>query len=320
MPVDTKTQAFYQAWAQRYGDSINREAGPRFMGDERKAVAETLHQALRRVSAEAWVKTEALIAKEVVRHQINADYIDPWSISQDVCQVYDLTLQQYAKGIQAERFAVDIARQIGRIRHGYTAQDPRVLGFVSMQFHYTGQLLLGCTPPHYQPDLERYFKAIDDHLYLPLQRAYTAAATYAYHALELKALRRLIPASSAIAYKVVTQVLTAFPHYHSWSGPLDSALVQASSVRDVEMFQAYLWVCVLEGNAIAVQQELFPLCVMLYPVLNVRWELVNYMLLLLEHELGRRLEPSQWKPFKSHLEALKGMFSATVFPNQYGFA
>jgi hypothetical protein len=41
------------------------------------------------------------------------------------------------------------------------------------------------------------------------------------------------------------------------------------------MFQVYLWVCVLEDTISSGQQELFPLCVMLYPRLNVRWELVQ---------------------------------------------
>ncbi|NER78498.1 MAG: hypothetical protein F6K42_02770 [Leptolyngbya sp. SIO1D8] len=317
----TTKQELCQAWAQRYIRQVDRgNTEPICAVDSRQEIADKLRQVLRNLSAKAWGKTEELIAKEVIRHQINPGFIDPWAISQDVCRVYSATLKQYAEGIKAEWFALDVAQQIGQIRDRYTAHDPRVIGVVSMQFHYTGQLLLGCTYGNQKAELEPYFKAIDDHLYLPLKRTYEAAAAYEYDALELKAIRRLMPASSQMAVQIVDQASIAFPHYHSYSGPLASSLVRISSIRDVEMFQVYLWVCLLEGNEAIVQQELFPLCVMLYPVLNVRWELVRYMLILLEHEIGRRLEPAQWKQFKPHLANLKRMFSTAVFPSQLRFA
>jgi hypothetical protein len=78
------------------------------------------------------------------------------------------------------------------------------------------------------------------------------------------------------------------------------------------MFQTYLWVSLLEGNVSAVQQELFPLCIMLYPVLNVRWELVRYMLMLLDHELGRHLSPQEWKQVRAYLSSMQVMFSTDV--------
>lgn len=316
-PANVPEQEFYQAWAQRYVRRVHQTPSePVRSVDGRQAVAAKLGQALRGVSAQAWQKTEYLIGKEVVRHQINPDYVDPWSISQDVYRVYEAALHSYGVGTAAERFAVNWAQHLGEIRDRYTAQDPRVIAFVSMQFHYTGQLLLGHTHRQQTRDLELYFKAIDDHLYMPLQRAYNAAAVYSYTAPELESIRRLMPASSEIAHKIVNQVLTAFPNHHSHSGPLASSLVKLSSVRDVEMFQTYLWVCLLEGKATVVQHELFPLCVMLYPVLNVRWELVRYMLMLLEHEIGRRLEPAQWRQFKPYLDTLRVMFSTAVFPNQ----
>ncbi|HEY9887941.1 MAG TPA: hypothetical protein V6D02_06030, partial [Candidatus Obscuribacterales bacterium] len=277
MPTAATAPVFYQAWAQRYIRQVSQvELEPVRAVDDRTAVAQKLKRLLRSVSAEAWKKTEGLIAHEVVRHQIEPEAVDPWAIAQDVHHIFELTLKQYAESVRPERFAVAIAGRLGAIRDRYTRDDARVIAFVSMQFHYTGQLLLGHTHRAQQPALELYFKAIDDYLYMPLSRAYRAAAHHPYSAPQLKAVQRLLPNSSKIAHKIADQVVTAFPHYHSYSGPLASSLVRASSVRDVEMFQTYLWVCVLEGDAAIVQQELFPLCVMLYPVLNVRWELVRY--------------------------------------------
>jgi hypothetical protein len=43
--------------------------------------------------------------------------------------------------------AMAIAAQVGELRRKYTAIDPRVIGFASMQFHYTGQLPAPRTSP-----------------------------------------------------------------------------------------------------------------------------------------------------------------------------
>lgn len=289
-------------------------------GGSPQAIAERLRRSLRSVSAEAWRTTEELLSREVIRHQIAPDLINPWSISGDVYQIYNEALNYFAQGTPAERFAIDISSRLGALRDRYTAEDPRVIGFVSLQFHHTGRLLLDRLHDPEKSKLALFFKAIDDYLYMPLQRAYGAAAQYSASATELRTIHRLLPESSAIAHYIVRQVLSAFPNHHCLSGPLAASQVQVSSVRDVEMFQTYLWVCLLEGNISSVQQELFPLCVMLYPVLNVRWELVRYMLLMLEHETSRRLEPSQWMQYRPYLKSLQMMFSAEVFADQVQFA
>jgi hypothetical protein len=73
-----------------------------------------------------------------------------------------------------------ISSDVGGMRQKYTKNDPRVIGFVSMQFHYTSQVLLNQLSPLERAIVSAYFKVIDDHLYMPLQRAYTAAAKLDY--------------------------------------------------------------------------------------------------------------------------------------------
>lgn len=80
------------------------------------------------------------------------------------------------------------------------------------------------------------------------------------------------------------------------------------------MFQVYLWICVLENSIAAIQQELFPLCVMLYPPLKVRWELVRQMLHLIGNELQTRLTPQQQALFMPYFQSLWELFSPDVFP------
>ena len=312
-------QPFSEAWAKKYLRNLAEQ-------DDRievlkhseiaSEVATTLKQALRTTSLQAWGKTEALLSQEVIRHQIDPELIDPWEVAKDTHTIYQTALSAYAQQIPPAKFSTKIARDLGKIRQKYTANDPRVIGFISMQFHYGGQILLNLTPPAQQASLSAYFKVIDDHLYMPLQRAYQAAAEYAYDAPQLKAVQQILPLCSEIATKIAERVMQIYPNYQSHTGRLSHTNVQISSVRDIEMFQVYLWVCVLENNISAIQQELFPLCIMLYPRLKVRWELVRQLIHLLGTEIRSYLEPEQAAYSVPYYDSLWAMFSPEVLPDE----
>lgn len=312
-------QSFSDVWARKYLQKLAEQDDitEALNRSERAAeIARTLAQTLRATSAQAWAKTEALLAQELVRHQIDPRSIDPWSVAKDAHQIYETTLDAYAQQLPPPQLSTLIAAPLGQIRQKYTASDPRIIGFVSMQFHYSEQILLDLAPPSQQALLSQYFKVIDDHLYMPLQRAYQAAADHSYSSPCLRAVQRLVPLCSSIASKIVTRVSALYPDYQCHTGRLNQPHVQISSVRDVEMFQVYLWVCVLENTINAVQQELFPLCVMLYPRLNVRWELVQQLILLLGEEIRSFLEPDEVAFFTPYHQALWTMFSPQVFLEQ----
>ncbi|MGB3518773.1 MAG: hypothetical protein WBA43_20115 [Elainellaceae cyanobacterium] len=314
--VSSSLHSFSQAWAKRYVQQVHQPSPfPTNAQTSRYDIAEHLRQELRAVSARAWSKTEHLLAEQVKRHQLPPNLINPWAIAKDVHDIYDQAFISYVSSVTPERFAVNISPLLGHIRAKYTLVDPRVIGFVSMQFHYTGLFLLELATND-QDALRLYFKAIDDHLYMPLQRAYDAAAQHSYESTDLQLVRKLLPQSSAIAHRVVDQVMAAFPHHHCYSGALNSPQVKISSLRDAEMFQTYLWVCILEDNISIVQQELFPLCVMLYPMLNVRWELVRYMLTLMDHEFAQCLDTAQFIKCSTYLDSLKIMFAEDVFASE----
>lgn len=304
----------------------------------RAQTAERLKQSLRFTSAQAWSKTESLLAKEVQRHHIDPTLIDPWQIAEDsqflFSKAFDIYVEQApprqlsvlagsAHPAQITvtdlpspgRLSVAIANDVGRIRQKYTAIDPRVLGFVSMQFHYSGYLLLDLLSPLEQVLINSYLKVIDDNLYMPLQRSYEAAAEYEYESPLLGAVQRLLPLSSEIARAVCHRITELYPDYASHSGPLTSSTVSISSVRDVEMFQVYLCLCVLEGSITSLQEELFPLCVMLYPPLQVRWELVRQMLRLLRQEITDRMSAVDAAQFQPYFRALWDMFSVAILPD-----
>ncbi|MBG1266746.1 hypothetical protein [Nostoc sp. WHI] len=309
----------------------------------RKKTAQKVLDSLRSVSARAWNKTEALLSKEVKQHGIDLNLINPWEIAGDSFNIYqkalDVYTQQttsqplslvrnlvdsenplyeqaldvYTEQVAPSKLATVIGADIGKLRKKYTSNDPRVIGFVSMQFHYTGQMLIQSLEPIEQSLISTYFKVIDDHLYMPLQRAYEAAANHDYDSVALSAVQKLLPISTQIAKRICQRVIELYPNYNSMSGGLSNPIVKTSSVRDVEMFQIYLWVCALEASCGAIQQELFPLCVMLYPRLKVQWEVVRQMLHLLRQEIDISLTSEEAETLMPYFQVLWDMFSPEVF-------
>ncbi|WP_199305741.1 hypothetical protein [Pseudanabaena sp. FACHB-2040] len=306
-----------EIWAKKYVSHLNQRDQVLISltaAQTKVEAAKNLVDILRSTSAQAWSKTEALLAHEVRRHDIGSQLIDPWTISKDVHQIYEQALAAYANQVTPQRFSVLISKELGAIRKKHTAIDPRIIGFVSMQFHYCGQFLLKQAPETEKKALQEYFKVVDDLLYIPLHRAYEAAATYDYHHPRLEAVRMALPATTRIAKSIVSKVNNYCPDYACYTGPLNSESVRTSSVRDVEMFQIYLWTCVLEKNISAIAQELFPLCVMLYPTLKVSWGLVRLMVNLLDQELTACLKSQHVQYYEPHYQALLRMFSPEVFP------
>ena len=316
--VNAPVQSLAGIWAKKYVEKLDSQDEQLFWEAKappmRRLTAEKLSQSLRTASSQAWAKTEILLAREIKRHGIDPELIDPWAIAQDSHRIYRKALAGYAEQAPPQRLSVLIGSDVGRLRHKYTAQDPRVIGFVSMQFHYSGQILLQQLSASEQPLVNSYFKVIDDHLYMPLQRAYEAAAAHNEHSPTLRAVQQLLPVSSEIARSICQRVAQLYANYRCYSGVLPHPSVQISSIRDVEMFQIYLCVCVLEGSVAAIQQELFPLCVMLYPTLQVSWELVRQMLHLLGQEITHRLQQEHAKTFEPYFKVLWEMFSPAVLP------
>lgn len=312
----TELVSLPEVWAKKYVARLKDPSRQFCSLDEAKLRVERaqfLTDSLRPVSAEAWHRTEALLADEVSRHRISADLIDPWAIAKDVHHVYTQALSAYASHISPQQFSVVVAAEIGEIRRKYTQEDPRVIGFVSMQFHYCGQLITAQVEADTeQAILAAYFKVVDDHLYMPLQRAYEAAGSYRFDAPQLQAVHHLLPHSSKIAVTVVDEIHQRYPTHQTHTGQLNSPAVRISSIRDVEMFQVYLWTCVLEQNVSVIAQELFPLCVMLYPKLNVTWDLVRGMLNSLQDAFAEYSHSGDQAYYQPYYDALLKMFSADV--------
>lgn len=343
--IDSKIslESLAQQWAKKYlqnlqiDTSTQESTGPQNLSEilspaGRQKTVKKINDSLRSVSAQAWNKTEALLSTRVQKHHINAKIINPWEIAADSFKIYQKVLDVYiqqatiqplsfrgtsqdeqALGIYTEQLAPSqlatvIGGEVGALRRKYTSIDPKLIGYVSMQFHYTSQMLIESLTPVEQVILSAYFKVVDDYLYMPLERAYRAAAAHDYNSPVMSGVQHLLPRSTQIARNICQGIIVLFPNYNSISGTLTDSVVKISSVRDVEMFQVYLWVCALEGSLVSVQEELFPLCVMLYPVLKVHWDLVRQMLHLLRHEIQDSLTQKQANTLMPYFQALSQMF------------
>jgi hypothetical protein len=121
-------RALSEVWAQRYLQSLEQqdqalETAP----DSDSEIADRLSQTLRSTSVEAWMKTETLLAKEVLRHQIDKTLIDPWEISQDVHTIYCQAIEAYAEQLPPPKLTTKISKELDQIRQKYTQIDARVI-------------------------------------------------------------------------------------------------------------------------------------------------------------------------------------------------
>lgn len=71
------------------------------------------------------------------------------------------------------------------------------------------------------------------------------------------------------------------------------------------MWQAYIWLCVLEKSLKAIEEELLILCIIVLPRIGVKWELIETSLKLLTDEILIRVTSSQSMVFLSYIERIK---------------
>jgi Phycobilisome protein len=324
-PAKSNLYSLASVWARRYVSAVSVD-GP---GDEPAIVpldaaaffaefgaqqtAAKLQGLIRQASAQAWAQTEQLLGGELQRHGIAPELVNPWAIAADSHQLFEQAIAAYGEGISVRQMSLVVGHDCGQLRSKYMQADPRLIGFVSMQCHHTGQVLLAALTDRECELFAPYLKVIDDHLYMPLREAYQAAAQHDADSEKLRAVQHLLAVSSKIARKVYKRVNGQNPGYQSHSGALSAEAIKTSSLRDIEMFQMYLCVCLLEGNVRSVQEQLFPLCVMLYPRLNVSWQLVQEMLAAMGWEMHKRLLPGDMMQFLPYLRTLGHMFSEDVF-------
>ncbi|ARV60227.1 hypothetical protein BZZ01_17745 [Nostocales cyanobacterium HT-58-2] len=188
------------------------------------------------------------------------------------------------------------------------SKDWRALGFMTTQLKFTNKLILSYLTPVENVLLSPYLKFVEEQVCVPWQRVCAAAATYELGSLALTVVQQMIPAAEEIAQTVHRRLVQLFPNYYSRSGLLTDSDVAHSSIRDMNMFQAYLWLCVLEQSLAPVEEELINLCVMVFGSIGVKWELAEKSIQLLVVEVLDRSMPEYKSILLPYIQGIQQIF------------
>ncbi|HEY9630281.1 MAG TPA: hypothetical protein V6C84_23555 [Coleofasciculaceae cyanobacterium] len=190
-----------------------------------------------------------------------------------------------------------------------SSADLRTIGFITTNFHFSTQILMEHLTLCEQVLLNPYLKFVEEQVCIPWQRLCASAASHLLNSPDLVLVESLLEVSYAVAQAVYDRGLQQYPHHRSRRGGLHERSIRTSTLRDLNMFQGYLCLCILEGNMNAIDQELLPLCVAVFPSLEVKWELVEDMLQWLEMELLAQVSPEQRDRLRPYTQGLKKAFA-----------
>jgi hypothetical protein len=188
-------------------------------------------------------------------------------------------------------------------------EDPRTIGFVTTQIHYSTRAILKRLAPVERTLLNAYFQLAEEQVCIPWQEVCALAMRYEQTAPEILLLESLFPHSDEIAIAVVQKLRSQFPQFRSRNGSWQDAQILASMLRDLNMFQVYLWLCLLHQDLSAITVRLLPLCLVVFPTVNVPWEFVDQTVRTLVAELRSRMTEPQWYLVQPYTAGLIEMFS-----------
>ncbi len=314
LPVlDEHYASLVALWAKKYVQSVASPSSERtHEALLQQQVATKIIKSLPFAMARGLAHTEQMLTQELHHQGIHPNLIDGWQINEDCRTLFTIVSDALQQGKSADSLSATGSRIFKKIRRRYTQEDGRILGFVTLQIHMTSQFLTDHFTPQERACFAPYQKVVDDHLYMPIYEMLDAAAQQPTGSMPLRAVEALLPQVTTFAQHLVSHAQDCYPKHRVYSGLLLDEGVMRSSLRDAEMFQIYLCLCALQHSAQSICQELFPLCVMLYPRLNVSWELVRSMLEELDRVLESELDPEHYSVFVPHLDMFHEVFSQTV--------
>jgi hypothetical protein len=189
------------------------------------------------------------------------------------------------------------------------SKDWRALGFMTTQLKFTNKLILNYLTPIEKVLVGSYLKFVEEQVSIPWQRVCAAATKHQIDSPELTLVEQMMPFAEEVSQTVYHRLIQLFPHYYSLSGHLTDLNVAHSSLRDLTMFQAYLWLCVLEKSLAPIEQELINLCIMVLECIGVNWVLAEQSTQLLVDEILKRLMPEQKAILLPYTQGIQKTFS-----------
>jgi hypothetical protein len=188
------------------------------------------------------------------------------------------------------------------------SNDWRALGFLTTQFNFCNQWMISNLTLSEQMLLNPYLKFVEEQVAHPWQRVCVAASRHAIESPVLTLVARMMPLSESIAQAAHQALIRSSRYHYSRRGKLTDPGVTHSCVRDFKMFQAYLWLCVLEESLTAVEQELLDLCVMVLPSVGVVWETIECWTPALSSTLLSHIDVSKHSLVLPYLTEMQEIF------------
>lgn len=186
--------------------------------------------------------------------------------------------------------------------------DWRCLGFMTTQLNFTNQLILNELEPEEKLLISPYLKFLEEHVVMPWYRVCMAAAKHELNSPQLNILEKVLPAAPQIAKSVYRKLMQLLPSNRSRRGTLADPGVIHSSLRDLNMFQAYILLCCLEGNLNSIEKELLPLCIAVVETVGIEWKLTEKWCEILASELESYVNPEEKALLEPYTQGMKALF------------
>jgi len=188
------------------------------------------------------------------------------------------------------------------------SSDWGTMGFVTTLFNFSNHLIPSKLTVYEQVLMKPYFDFVEEQVALPWQRVCAAAASHRLASPVFLLVEQMLPQAKEIAKAVYSQLVQLLPEYRSRRGGLKDPGITHSCLRDLQMFQAYLWLCFLEGSMTPIEQELVDFCVMVMTGLRVEWKMTKLWNELLVEEILVRISPEQQLLLKPYTDGLQQAF------------
>lgn len=188
------------------------------------------------------------------------------------------------------------------------SKDWRTLGFITTLLNFSNEFLLKKLTLSEQVLIKPYFQFIEEQVALPWERVCAAAASYTLASPEFMLVEKMLPQADEIAQIVYLKLVKSLPYHYSRRGGLEEPGVKHSCLRDLQMFQAYLWLCFLEKSHEPIEKELVDLCAMVLTGVKVKWEMIEVCNKILCEEIHSHLTLEQQSLLKPYTDGLQEAF------------
>ena len=188
------------------------------------------------------------------------------------------------------------------------SSNRQMIGFMTTQLHFTQRHIIRQFDPYERLWLTSYFQMVEELICMPWRRICTSTLLKTSRLGSIALAKKMLPRTQAIAESVYRRALCDYPHHVSRQGRIQTEAVRTSSIRDINMFQAYLWLCLLENSLSVIENELLPLCLIVFPSTNVQWQLVTQGVENLMVTIQAQLSASEKTLFDKYAQPIQQLF------------